>query len=688
MTTVDHAMELVSRRDFHKLEDLWTDMITDTSIGTNQYISIAEAVRKTGDPGRADLLLEILSEYYETQEQYDRMIEIQKHMLRFNRENPQIRKKIIEIYRTKHKTSLHIEDYLECSGLTKDEPIMKALQKFEEYLQYDIGKHFFFERYGMGEVVAVIPAKKEIVVDFEKKKKHFLTIDIAKGLLTPITQSHFLLSKRENIQELKSMAREQPAEVVLMMLRSFREPMTASTIKGYLDGIVEKSQLNKFWERTRKILEKHDNIRVAGKTSKTYSYVASVTDKEQQVMESFQKAKLHDKYRHAEECARKMPTLFKTLVPQLTQIGKQCQKDHPGIALEILLMFTDHNVDADLGYSIDDLLHAHEPADILEETTNPQYRARFIAYQKAKDHDKWPETGANILFAANDFTVMDVVFDHMNDSPAKMEDFYHRILAMPKEYPKQFHWMLKKIESGIMNEYLRPNLIPRFIDSLNYVKGIKATMKKILTLNNFDSVVARANETEAQRIRDSLKSSPMFSEHEKSGYMRILEHYFPAMVEEQTDIIYSTEAALNRKKKELKHILTIEIPANKKEIGRAREFGDLSENFEYKAAKEKQDQLYAKVKTIESELQRVRVIDPAKSTTDSVSVGTVVTLQNTGDDSVVAYTIMGRWDTDLPKKILSNEAPLAQSMLGRKINDTVSIEGTEYRITEISKATQ
>jgi transcription elongation factor GreA len=181
-------------------------------------------------------------------------------------------------------------------------------------------------------------------------------------------------------------------------------------------------------------------------------------------------------------------------------------------------------------------------------------------------------------------------------------------------------------------------------------------------------------------------NSSELTAHEKSGYLRILEHYFPSMVEQKTDIIYTTEAALTRRKKELEHILTVEIPANKKEIGRAREFGDLSENFEYKAAKEKQEQLYAKVTLIESELQKARVIDPRMITADSASIGTTITLQHTQRDSIVAYTIMGRWDTDLSNNIISNEAPLAQSIIGKRTGDTVKVEGAEYRIIEIVKA--
>lgn len=687
MATTDDVLKLVNERRFTEIEDLWTEMITDSNVELDEYLAVTDAVHKAGESSRATLLLELLSEHLESNRQYDKVIIILKHMLRYDRESAHIRKKLIGMYRKHYRDSVNLEEYLECSGLNGSGPIMKAIQNFEDYTHYDVGRAFYFERYGTGQIVAVKPEKKEIVVDFEKKEKHFLTIDIAKGILKPITKDHFLYVKQEDAEKLRSLAIERPVDLIMMILRSFREPMPASRIKGYLEDIVDKNQLTKYWERTRKNLEKHDNVRVTGKASKMYSYVDSIVDKESHAIEAFHSAKLREKCRLAEEYARKMPQVFEKLIPNLAQVGRLAKTEHPGIAYDLLMLFKGKKIESKLDYSLDDLLAAHAPENILRGITNPVNGPRLITYLKEKDPNRWPDTASTILFAVNDFKIMDAVSECLRDMPNRLEDIYLRILAMPKAYQKQFHWMLKKIESGELADFFRPNLIPKFVDSLSYVQGVKATMRKILTLKNFDEVVARAELPDAQRIQESVKNSTELNDHEKSGYLRILEHHFPTMAEEKTDIVYSTEAALARKQKELEHLLTVEIPANKKEISRAREFGDLSENFEYKAAKEKQDQLFAKVKNIESELMNTRIIDPAHVTTDAVGVGTEVKLQNVADGSFIAYTILGRWDTDLSRNILSNEAPLARHMLGKRVNDTVNINDIEYRIVSIRQAT-
>jgi transcription elongation factor GreA len=187
---------------------------------------------------------------------------------------------------------------------------------------------------------------------------------------------------------------------------------------------------------------------------------------------------------------------------------------------------------------------------------------------------------------------------------------------------------------------------------------------------------------------NALKSSKAFADYEKRDFFRIVEHYFPHFFIKVEDVIYATEEALRRKKDELDKLLSVEIPLNKKDISRAREFGDLSENAEYKAAKEKQDQLYQKLKTLEAELPKVKIIDPAQADAGRVSVGTRVTIKDVISGEEKTYTILGRWDTDLERNVISNEAPTAQHLLRKTAGEKVVLNGVEYEIVRIEKIQQ
>jgi transcription elongation factor GreA len=327
------------------------------------------------------------------------------------------------------------------------------------------------------------------------------------------------------------------------------------------------------------------------------------------------------------------------------------------------------------------------PEIVLKDMLNSAHQTQLLSIVQKKDQSAWIETATQLIFTSDDLKLIEAIAERLQDAPDTLRDIYHTILAMPKRYPRQFQWMLKRIQAGKLNEYMKPTLIPKLIDTLEYVRGVKATIKSILSLANFDAIISDADIDEARRINDAVRRSNVLPEFDKKNYTRIIEHYFPDLVEEKTDVIYATQTAFRRRKQELEHILSVEIPKNKKEIGRAREFGDLSENFEYKAAKEKQDQLYEKARNIEAELHKVQLIEQMDVNTDRVAVGTLVDMKSEKDGSVVTYKILGRWDTDLNKNTISNEAPLARMMLGGKIGGVVNIDGAKYTITKITKVT-
>src|SRR5260370_17704028 len=99
--------------------------------------------------------------------------------------------------------------------------------------------------------------------------------------------------------------------------------------------------------------------------------------------------------------------------------------------------------------------------------------------------------------------------------------------------------------------------------------------------------------------------------------------------EPRVEPIYATAESLTQKRAELEHLLKVEIPANKKAIQVAREMGDLSENFEYKSARQRDEYLSARVGKLQTELSNVRFVDPATVDTSAGRVATKFALSNT-----------------------------------------------------------
>ena len=144
------------------------------------------------------------------------------------------------------------------------------------------------------------------------------------------------------------------------------------------------------------------------------------------------------------------------------------------------------------------------------------------------------------------------------------------------------------------------------------------------------------------------------------------------------------------KQQQLEHIISVEIPENAKEIGEAIAMGDLRENAEYKAARERQAQLNTTATKLQEEIDRAQIFDPTTITTARVSFGTTVTLKNDKTNENEEYTILGPWESDPDNKIISYMSPFGNAILNSKEGDSLSFKINErdfaYTVVKIKAA--
>lgn len=156
-----------------------------------------------------------------------------------------------------------------------------------------------------------------------------------------------------------------------------------------------------------------------------------------------------------------------------------------------------------------------------------------------------------------------------------------------------------------------------------------------------------------------------------------------------SDKIPMTPAGNARLREELHRLKEVERPRISKAIGVAREHGDLRENAEYHAAKEEQGMVEAKIRDYEAALSRAEVIDPSKLSGPRVRFGATVKLVNADTEEEVLYQIVGPYEADLHKGMISVSAPLARALVGKEIGDEVTIQrpdGTtrNYEILDVT----
>ena len=129
-----------------------------------------------------------------------------------------------------------------------------------------------------------------------------------------------------------------------------------------------------------------------------------------------------------------------------------------------------------------------------------------------------------------------------------------------------------------------------------------------------------------------------------------------------------------RLREELIQLKSVERPAVIQAIATAREHGDLSENAEYHAARDRQSFIEGRVKEIEDKLARAEIIDPTKLAGDRVAFGATVKLSNVDTGEEVTYRILGADESDLAKGSISVTSPLARSLIGKQVGDEVKMQ--------------
>ena len=153
------------------------------------------------------------------------------------------------------------------------------------------------------------------------------------------------------------------------------------------------------------------------------------------------------------------------------------------------------------------------------------------------------------------------------------------------------------------------------------------------------------------------------------------------------DRIPMTRAGYQKLEAELKQIRAVERPKIVKEIELARAHGDLSENAEFHAAKERQSQIEGRVRLIDDRLARAQVIDPSGQALDRVRFGMTVVLVDADTNDEVTYIILGEEEADAKCGRISVTSPVARALLGLGIGDTVSVRVPkgmrEFEILEI-----
>src|SRR5256886_11241964 len=243
-------------------------------------------------------------------------------------------------------------------------------------------------------------------------------------------------------------------------------------------------------------------------------------------------------------------------------------------------------------------------------------------------------------------------------------------------------------------EYVRDQINPVFLAAIlsalereQYsAPGRASKMQRLLMEDRqlFQDMFGNADVGLARDAMRRLQLSPLFDELTKRSLLARIVKVFPdlesmiagAQPQEKAALVVSW-SSLEKRKAEYEELVKKKIPENIKEIALARSYGDLSENFEYKAAKQMQAVLARQRAELKQALQNARGTSFENPDTSRVSIGTIVTVREKASKKQETYTILGAWDGDPDRNIISYQTAIGQALLGHKAGEVVAMNSDQ-----------
>ena len=295
-----------------------------------------------------------------------------------------------------------------------------------------------------------------------------------------------------------------------------------------------------------------------------------------------------------------------------------------------------------------------------------------------------------------------------------INSFIDRVITGYKQYPDIFLWVAKNLFGGSWSyewlDYSRERLAVTLFRLMNELKKIEIEGNRLKNLAIdalFDNqsamlktIVEGFDRGFLGKIYDLFLHIPYVEEGHKEAFLSLIRSRFSdfqpitAHAEEgwepDEEKLIVSEEGHRKMKAELDRLVNVELGRISRELNKVAEVSaDIRENVEYNALMEKQATLELTILKLDSEMKRARILNRDEISTDAVNVGTRVVLQDVATGDERDYTILGPWDADFEKRILSYRSPIASSLLKKRPGEIVKIdigEGTrEYRVAQIEK---
>jgi transcription elongation GreA/GreB family factor len=552
--------------------------------------------------------------------------------------------------------------------------------------------------WGFGKLKAVDTVFARLTIDFPNKPGHSMDLGFAAESLKAIPSDHILARKAADIQSLRQMAALHHLDLIKLVLQSFGGRATLEQIQQVLVPDIIADDWKKWWEVAKHELKKDGHFLVPPKKSDAIVYQAKEVSLQERLMGDFRSAKgLKARLAVAAELLKNLGDLADkaTAVSEAIQMLNveiaTHQRTQPSLALEAIFVRDELQVAAGVPAAEAQLAPAAiwsqnlKLGQLLEQMPAAKHKQGLQSFQESNP-DHWHEALLGIINTVS--AKLCTEFAHLLIHEGKLvplKETIARLISQHTATSDLLLWLAKE-RSDAFADILGPEVFRAMLTAMerDQFNEKKSNKLRDYILDDQELIVELIESADLEVIKDltrALQLSPCFDDMDKRSLLARIVKSYPAVqalisgeqTKQDATLVVSWES-LERRKNEYDELVHKKIPSNSREIALARSYGDLRENHEYKSAKEMQKLLMRRKGELESQLVRARGTDFANVSTEVVSIGTRVKVSEVGAQHSEVFTILGAWDSEPEKGIVTYLTPIAQSLLNRKVGEEVEFE--------------
>ncbi len=712
----------INRKQGNSVKEIWTHLVALIPEEIDFFYHVQRKISKSMGEDRSAMLLQELYAFYKNNADWNTAIDILKLILTYDDKDSWARKEIVECFRGKFAGHSQLDEYVKASNLNQSwRNVFEAISEFEKHISFDAGNFVYHRSWGVGRIASV--KNDELTIDFAKKRGHVMSLKMGVNALQTLNKDHiWVLKSIWKKEKLVKKIKEDPTWALKNIIRSYDNNCDLKHIKAELvPSVLTANEWTSWSTKARNILKSDPGFGVNSTNIDFFVVRDRPISLEEKLFNEFKAQKnffariellmdFSDKGEPDSEYFAEMFNYFVSYIKSFNQVNEQIIASY----LVVKQIIASHpHMNIALPYNFAELFEGIEDtSSVYTAIKNSDLRRSYLQNIKLFVPD-WVAVYISLFpTVLSDEIINALVKEGVTDRLGELAEL---CFENYRDYREAVIWLFRNAQDlewfkALSIPYEKQLITLIHILDLTYREianhrdttenrklnrqvqlilfGKEALLESFILKNDIDTI------TRLYTLVDDIKDlDPAIKMHFRN---RILEQHkgFKFFGSEEKIVVSRglivTSKMYEEKKKQLQHIIEVDVPANSKEIGFALSLGDLRENAEYKAAKERQTILNSTATRLQEEVDRAQIFDPTTITVARVSFGTVVKLLNNISGEHETYTILGPWESDPNNFVISYMSPFGNAILNHREGETLKFTINErdynYSIEAISAA--